>query len=210
MAIELDGALEELQFIGAYDDMLGEVRSSVTGATSWNIAQINNTGFLLGWLRNNSSDFFQLKIQCPHRRKRDSVLADIHVHYCLQIAPSAGQEVIFDVYYTWIVPGSAVPEIGSWEHNATVTQTLTGSEPAWYYGLFNFDTDIPAPPSEGYGSMLLLKVTRGNGSYTGEYGILDADAHSIMDKMGSLYATSDTTTTTTTASPTTTTTTTSA
>ena len=208
MSIELENALDDLQFIGAYDDMLGEVRSAISGGTSWNTAAINDTGFLLGWLRNNSSDYFQLKIQAPHRRERDSVLADIHVHYCLQTAPSASQTVIFDVYYTWIVPGNAVPAIGSWTHNATVTQILTGTEPAWYYGLFNFATDIAAPANEGYGSMLLVKITRGNGTYTGEYGILDADAHSIMDKMGSLYAISDTTTTTTTA-PTTTTTTTS-
>ena len=40
---------------GAYDDMLGEVRSAITGGTAWNTAAINDTGFLLGWLRNNSS-----------------------------------------------------------------------------------------------------------------------------------------------------------
>ena len=176
---------------GAYDDMLGEVRSAITGGTAWNTAAINDTGFLLGWLRNNSSDFFQLKIQCPHRRKRASVVADIHVHYCLQTAPSANQTVIFDVYYTWITPGAAIPAIGSWVHNATVTQTFTGSESAWHYGLFNFFTNVAAPPSEGYGSMLLVKVTRGNGSYTGEYGILDADAHSMMVQLGSIYPTSD-------------------
>ena len=177
---------------GAYDDMLGEVRSAITGGTAWNTAAINDTGFLLGWLRNNSSDFFQLKIQCPHRRKRASILADIHVHYVTQTAPSAGQTVIFDVYYTWITPGAAVPAIGSWIHNASVQQTFTGTEGAWHYGLFKFFTDIAAPPAENYGSMLLVKVTRGNGTYTGEYGILDADAHSLMEKLGSIYPTSDT------------------
>lgn len=124
----------------AYDDMLGEVRSSITGATSWNTAQINDTGFLLGWLRNNSSDYFQLKIQCPHRRKRESTLADIHIHYCTQTAPTAGQTVIYDVYYTWIEP---------------------------------------------------IKVIRGNGSYTGEIGILDADSHSHMIQLGSVNPISD-------------------
>lgn len=176
---------------GAYDDMLGEVRSAISGGTVWNVAQINNTGFLLGWLRNNSSDMFQLKIQCPHRRKRESILADIHVHYCLQTAPSAGQTVIFDVYYTWITPGAAIPAIGSWVHNATVTQVLTGAEAAWHYSLFNFFADIAAPPAENYGSMLLVKVTRGNGTYTGEYGILDADAHSMMCQLGSINPTTD-------------------
>lgn len=175
----------------AYDDMLGEVRSSITGATSWNTAQINDTGFLLGWLRNNSSDYFQLKIQCPHRRKRESILADIHIHYCTQTAPEASQTVIYDVYYTWIEPGHAVPAITSWTHTATVTKTFAGTEGAWYYGLFDIATNVAAPDGEGYGSMLLVKVTRGNGTYTGEIGILDADSHSQMIQLGSIYPLSD-------------------
>ncbi len=177
---------------GSYDDMLGEVRSAITGGTAWNTAAINDTGFLLGFLRNNSSDFFQLKVQCPHRRKRASTLADLHVHYCLQTSPSANQTIIFDVYYTWITPGSAIPAIGSWVHNATVTQTLTGTEGAWYYGIFNFFENLAAPPAENYGSMLLAKVIRGNGTYTGEYGILDSDSHSMMIQLGSRYPVSDT------------------
>jgi len=176
---------------GAFDDMLGEVRSSITGATAWNTAQISDTGFLLGWLRNNSIDYFQLKIQCPHRRKRESILADIHVHYCLSSAPSAGQTAIFDVYYTWIEPGVAVPALTNWVRYATKTLTFAGTEPQWYYGIFDFDENIAAPDGEGYGCMLLLKVTRGNGTYTGEFGVLDADAHSIMCQLGSIYPVSD-------------------
>lgn len=181
---------EYIRHIG-YDDMLGEVRSAVSGGTQWAVSQINDTGFLIGWLANNSSDFFQLKIQSPHRRQRQSTLADIHIHYCLETAPSAGQTVIWDVYYTWINPGVAVPALTSWSHTATVTQTFTGTEAVWHYGLFNFATNVAAPPNEGYGSMLLVKVIRGNGSYTGKVGVLDADAHSLMDRMGSVNATSD-------------------
>ena len=115
---------------------------------------------------------------------------------------------MFDVYYTWLTPGNAIPAIGSWTHAAAVTQIFNGTEAAWHYGIFNFATNINPPANEGYGSMILVKITRGNGSYTGEYGILDSDAHTLVDKSGSAYPVSDTTTTTTTAAPTTTTTTT--
>lgn len=186
---KLLGTIREAEAEG-YDDMLGEVRSSLTGATAWNVAAIGDTGFILRWLRNNSSDFFQLKIQCPHRRKRESIIADIHIHYCLGIASNAGETVKFDVYYTWLAPRSAVPAIASWVHSNTITQTL-GDYAANYYSLFDLFTNIAAPSGETYGSMLLVKVIRGNGTYTGEYGILDADAHSIMEKFGSKYAVLD-------------------
>ena len=39
--------------------------------------------------------------------------------------------------------------------------------------------------------MLLIKVIRGNGSYTGEIGILDANSHSQMIQLGSVNPSSD-------------------
>lgn len=106
----------------AYDDMLGEVRSSITGATSWNTAQINDTGFLLGWLRNNSSDYFQLKIQCPHRRKRESTLADIHIHYCTQTAFWSILATIAIVVFMILFPKIASPQNTEWRKPDVTSQ----------------------------------------------------------------------------------------
>jgi hypothetical protein len=172
---------------GNYDDMLGQLRTALTGAAQWNLKQISNTGFIAGFLRNNSGDFYQCTIQVPHRRQLGSVLGDIHAHYVLDTAATAGQEIIFTGKYTWLKVGDTIPADASWTDFGTMTLTVpVGGYPQWYYGLFGFATEINPPADEGYGGMLLIKITRGNGSYGGEIGILDTDAHSRMDKFGSI------------------------
>lgn len=167
-----------------YDDMLGEVRSAISGGTVWDVAAIGDTGFVLGWLKNNSSDLFQLKIQAPHRRVLNSVLGDIHIHYVLESASTAGETITWETKYTWVKPGMLIPAIGSWSTSTITSQILT-TQSALYYGIFQLAVNIPAVTSEDYGSIILVKVTRGNGSHAGRIGILDADAHSLMGKLGS-------------------------
>ena len=173
-----------------YDDMLGEVRSAIAGGTVWDVAAIGDTGFIIGWLKNSSTDMFQLKIQAPHRRVIGSILGDIHVHYVLESASTAAQTIVWDTKYTWMKLGTVIPAIGSWITSPITTQILT-TKSAFYYGLFELAVNIPAVTNEDYGSILLIKVARGNGSYTGRVGILDADAHSLMGKLGSKNVYSD-------------------
>lgn len=175
-----------------HDDMLGEVRSGITGATSWQLAQINDTGFILGWLRNNSNDFFQVKIQVPHRRNLGTALDSIHIHYILEIASSPAEQVVFSGSYAWMQPGAAVPNNAGWTAFSGAGLTLTlGARDAYYYGLHSIQTNIAAPANEGYGGILLIKITRGNGSYAGRLGVLDCDAHSQMNRIGSINEASD-------------------
>ena len=44
------------RFQGAYDDMFGTIRSALSGATQWIEESITGTDFVVGALRNNSSD----------------------------------------------------------------------------------------------------------------------------------------------------------
>jgi hypothetical protein len=167
-----------------YDDMLGEVRSAIAGGTVWDVAAINDTGFIIGWLKDSSTDMFQLKIQAPHSRVLGSVLGDIHVHECLESASTAGQTIIWTTQYCWIKPGMVIPANSGWTTSPITTQTLT-TQAAFYYTLFELAINIPAITAEDYGSILLVKVSRGDGTYSGRVGILDADAHSLKGKLGS-------------------------
>lgn len=167
-----------------YDDMLGQVRSAITGGTQWDLEAIGDTGFIIGWMKDNSSDMFQLTIQAPHSRVLQSVLGDIHYHYVLQSNSTAGQTIVYDTKYTWVKPGMTIPSIGSWTTSSITTQTL-GTHVAPYYGIVELAINIPAIANEDYGSMLLIKVVRGDGTYTGKVGVLDADAHSLKGKLGS-------------------------
>lgn len=173
-----------------HNDMFGEIRSAISGGTQWTEAQINDTSFIVGWLANNSTDFFQLTIQCPHTRRMGSNLDSIHLHFILESAATSGQTIVWTPSYTWLRVGDSVPANAAWTSLGTVTQTLATTA-AFYYGLFNFGTNIAPPASETYGGMILFKVTRGNGTHTGRIGVLDCDAHTLMDRFGSVNETSD-------------------
>ena len=180
------------RFAVAHDDMLGEVRSAISGATQWTQAQINDTGFILGWLLNNSNDFFQVKIQMSHRRNLGTALDSVHIHYLLENSATAGETIVWSGAYAWIQPGSVIPANSGWTafSGAGLTQTLPTAA-AYYYGLHSIQANIAAPANEGYGGMLLIKITRGNGTHGGRVGILDCDAHSQMNRLGSYNEATD-------------------
>lgn len=173
-----------------HDDMLGRLETALAGASQWNVANINDTLFPLGWLRNNSNDFACMRIQSPHWRKQGVVLDSIHLHYVLQTAYTANQTILFNTYWTWIYPGQAVPALSGW-NNVPSALSISTSKAAWYYGLFGLVENAAIPNPEGYGLYLLVRVVRGNGTYTGELGILDVDAHAQKDRMGSVYEYTD-------------------
>lgn len=182
------------RFKPAYNDMLGKVQSAQTGGTAWTIEAITGTPFIVGALNDNSTDIVQATIQIPHTRQLNSVLASIHIHYVLQAASTAGENIVFTGRYCWVQPGDAIPATASWTTMSGANLTLTlGTHPVRYYGIHAIQHDIacPSAPNEGYGGMLLIEITRGNGTYTGRLGILDVDAHSLMNRVGSILEASD-------------------
>lgn len=183
------------QRLQAHDDMLGKLRTAVTGASQTTVAQVRDTGFLLEWFAGNADDFQQLTIQVPHWRKLGSPLDSLHIHYVLTTAPNAAETVFLDYAYAWISPGQAVPALTGWTAN-TATLTFTGSEGANFYGVFSIVTNVAAPANEGYGGIIMMKITRNafgspSDTYAGDFGILDVDAHSIKDRMGSAFEVTD-------------------
>lgn len=184
----LNTTLNDVPEPDGYDDMLGEIRSGITGATSWDLAQIRDTGFIIGWVKNNSSDFFQLQTQPSHKRVLGSPIADFHIHALLDAtAPTEGQTAVWIVSYIWISPNETMPALSGWTTTDAITQTFDGTEGAHKYHLFSFVTDIAAPDPDTYGSVFLAKVTRGNGTYTGKIGVLGSDCHILHGKFGSTY-----------------------
>lgn len=180
--------------IPRHDDMLGVIQSAAGGGTAWTFAALGDTGFLMGQLANASTDIVQLKIQVPHRRKLGTALDSIHLHVVLETAITDAQTVVLDqMSYVWLNVGDAIPATASWTaiSNFTYTAPVDGVA-AKTYLLWSIATNIAAPSGEGYGGMLLVKIRRGTGSgYTGDIGILDIDAHTQVDRLGSLLEASD-------------------
>jgi hypothetical protein len=186
------------RYTESHDDMLGEVRSSLTGATQWDVEAITGTdtaetGFYIGALDTSGNDFFQTKIQVPHRRKLGSVLDSIHIHYVLQAASNLNDTVTFTGSYCWVSPTNAIPASAGWTafSGAGLTLNLGAAKAVRYYGIHSIQSSISAPASEGYGGMILIRITRSGGTYAGKLGILDCDAHTIVDRKGSVNEATD-------------------
>lgn len=175
------------------DDLLGSYSTGLTGATQWTEGAINDTGFIIPFLSNNSGDFFCVRAQSPHWRKQGVNAESIHLHWVNKTAYTANQTVVFDIYYTWVIPNTVIPALAGWQQATSVSLVLsTENLDAWTYGVDSLVTDFAPPSVEGYGVGLLFRVVRGNGTYTGDLGIIWADAHVKKDRQGSLYEYSDT------------------
>ena len=178
------------RYTEAHDDMKGQIRSAISGGTTWDVEVITGTSFVIGALKNNSSDMFQLLIQVPHASKLQTLLDDLHVHYILQAASNAGETIVWNTSYAWLKPGEALPVSLT---ALTPVSTILGAYPIRYYGIAGIAlaSEIAPPTAETYGGMLFVICTRGNGTYTGKVAILDADAHRLIDRLGSVNASSD-------------------
>lgn len=178
-----------------YDDMLGDVSTSPTGASQWLTAQIGTTGFFINWLQSGQNDFTQQKLQMSHMKALGTALKSLHVHYLLSTSPSAGQTVNLNWAYTWVKMNTAVPAIGSWASN-THTITFTGSEAANTHYVESIVTNVAAPANETYSSIFFIKITResqggGADSYGGNFGLLYLDGHIQKNRLGSVNESSD-------------------
>jgi len=169
----------------AYDDMMGEFLTGIAGANQWTVGNIGDTLFPTQWLKNNSNDFFCMKAQSPHSRRQHSAIADIHIHYILQTNYTANQSILFDVFYTWIMPDSVVADLQNWITVSNISLIMTENKTALYNGIFSLIVNINPPINEGYGVGILYRIVRKNGTYSGDLGILWTDLHIIKDKTGS-------------------------
>jgi len=169
-----------------HDDMLGRLETGISGANQWTVANINDTLFPIPFLKNNSGDFICVRIQSPHWRKQGANIDSIHIHYILQTEYTNPQTIVFDIYWTWLTPGVPVPALTNWESSLGISKTITGNKPAWEHEVMSIVENIAPPDPEGYGTTLLVRIVRGNGTYTGNFGIIDCDAHAVKDRAGSI------------------------
>lgn len=182
------------RFYPAWNDLMGIMQSAQTGGTAWIIEPITGGPLVVGALRDASSDVVQLTIQVPHTRKLGTTLASLHIHYVLQAASALNTTIVFSGSYCWVQPGDAIPATAQWTalSGAGLTLNLGAVKPVRYYGVHTIQANIPPPPNEEYGGMLLINIVRGDGTYDANIGVLGVDCHSQFDRLGSLKEGSDT------------------
>ena len=182
----------------AYDDMHVDIRSSLSGASQWSEAAVVDSGFIMGRLVNGTvapanDDYIQFKGECEHSKELGVDLGDIHMHYINETAINLNETLVWELRYCWLKFGDILPAAAAWTlltgSNITMIMPATAAKT---YGIIQFATSgITAPTNETYGSTLLVKLWRRQGTYTGVIAVVDAGAHQPVNRNGSLTAASD-------------------
>ncbi|MEY2701586.1 MAG: hypothetical protein RLY43_219 [Bacteroidota bacterium] len=175
-----------------FDDVLGDIRTALTGASQWLETQVGATGFILPHLQAGQNDYFQFKIQFPHRKVLGTAIASLHLHVIPSVANTG--KVKYQYAYCWVNVGDAIPLIGNWA--GTTIEVDVDAADVLKHKLHSIVTNITLP-NETYSSILLIKVTRlsqgqGADTYTGNIGLLYMDAHITVGQFGSKFELSDT------------------
>lgn len=187
-----------------YDDMLGPIQGA-TGVSALTTEAYRDTAFLMSFFRHSQVDAINLTFQFCHRKKLGSSLASIHIH-CIPMAnPAAPQNVYYSYSYSWQkINGSEYPLSASWTSgNSTMT---VGTTDAFKHKIHSIVTNVSAPASEGYSSILLIRLARfgtsPNDTYTtnkatppgtasANLGLLSVDCHYQTERRGSILEATD-------------------
>lgn len=173
--IAADGTVTLKGAATAWDDLLVELRESVTGQTlkpDWDA-----TNFGLLFPRNSTTEFVAFNFQMPHRWKEGSTVYP-HVHFLQDqnLAPT------FKLDYRWVNIGELVP---AWTTGYTMG-TLVGSQ-TWTTGLLHRivsnATGISAT-GKAFSSALQIKLYRDDNTYVGDCITLSFGLHFEIDSFG--------------------------
>lgn len=171
----------------AHDDIFGMISTGITGSNQWLVANFRDTLYPVKYLRNGSDDFYCVELQSPHWRQQNAPIDSIHIHYVLNAAYAANQTLVFDVFYTWLIPGQVVPALSGWNQSLNVSVVLDAVNPIaqYTYNLASLVTNFAAPSPDGYGIGMLIRLVRKSGTYSGDLGIIQTDVHALRDRAGS-------------------------
>ena len=175
LAVADDGTLTLNGAATAWDDLLVELRESVTGQTlkpDWDA-----TNFGLLFPQNNATEYVSFNFQLPHRWKEGSAVYP-HVHF-LQ---NQNASPTFKMDYRWVNIGETVPAFTT----GYTFGTLVGAQ-TWSSGLLHRIAHNPAGiPATGktFSSLLQVKLYREDNIYAGDCIAVSFDLHFEIDSFG--------------------------
>jgi hypothetical protein len=175
--------------INRHDDIQGILGTALTGVTAYTLRQYRSTSIPLAHVANG--DIFSMNFQLPHRKRKGTAIDSVHLHY-IPIA-SANGDIKFNYTWGWYNHGDIVPS--TLPNSGSITITLATTD-QYKLKLANIITNLTAPASEDYSSILLCNITRvapagTNWGNTNEIAIVYVDAHYITDRSGSVLEYTD-------------------
>ena len=174
-----------------HDDIQGILQTALTGVTQYTFRQYRTTGMVYPHVA--QSDVFSLTMQMAHRKQLGSNLDGVHIHY-IPIA-SANGDIKFDWAWGWYNTGGADTIPATLPNTGSTTITLATTD-QYKLRIDQLITNLAPPASEGYSSILMVKITRvapagTNWGSNNEIAIVYMDGHMPVTRYGSYLETSD-------------------
>lgn len=165
-----------------YDDVQGIIGTSLTGANRWTYKEYRNTGLVMPFLADG--DYFTQIIQMPHRKKLGEDLGSFHLHWITEDA--ADGTVIWDYAWGFYNENGTEPIPDTLPNTGSTTWDVTAAD-QYLPKVKGIIPTIPALVDEGYSAILLVKVARNGGTWSGnDIGIRYVDVHVPLDRHGSV------------------------
>ena len=166
-----------------HDDQQGVLGTAVSGATQWTPAQYRNTGIVVNNIQNN--DVFTMIFQFTHRRKLQSALDSVHLHWITQLAVTG--TLIIDYTWGWYNTAGTAPIPETLPNTGSVTINIAAAD-QYIPKVTSLITNLTSPTGESGSSLLFCRFIVNGGTYggTNPICILYVDAHTIVNKQGTV------------------------
>lgn len=167
---------------GYHDDIQGVLQTALNGSTQYTMRQYRNTGVVMPHIA--KTDIFSMVFQFPHRKRLDTPVDSVHLHY-IPISSANGN---IKINFTWgwtnheTVIADTLPNVGSIEWALQTTDQYKMKIKA-------IISNLSQPTNETYSSILMVKMQRvtpdGTDWGSGEFALAYMDAHFVSDRLGS-------------------------
>lgn len=180
------------RFEVVHDDIQGVLGTAVAGATSWTPLQYRTTGIVFNGVRQSDKDVFTMVFQMPHRKKLQTPIDSVHLHWITEVAKTGS----WNLNYAWgwydEEGGVAIP--ATLPNTGTVSVSVAAAD-QYIPKMTSLIINLAPPTVETYSSILYVKFQLNNvsgGVAGGDYLLIRyLDAHFEVDRLGSINEASD-------------------
>lgn len=178
----------------SHDDQQGILGTALNGVTTWTPAQYRATGIVMNNIQ--SGDVFSMIFQFSHRKKLQSLIDSVYLHYIVNSA--ADGNIRFTYSWGWFGHEDIIPNTLPNTNNTSDIALLTTDQ--YKLKLSKLIENLAHPGTEGYSDILMVKLTAvapGAGTNwwsaggTNTIALVYMDAHYVTDRNGSLNEIND-------------------
>lgn len=180
------------RFLEVHEDIQGLLGTALTGSAQWTPTAYRNTGIVFNEIQ--SSDYFTMVFQMPHKKKLGSNIDSIHLHFIPK--DSVSGNIRFSYTWGWYNHNDIIPDVLPNSGNTNDIPLLTTDQ--YKQKISVLISNVTAPTNEVYSSILYCRFvavapSTGVNWWTGGARIAIAymDAHYITDRNGSYNETTD-------------------